>query len=125
MSGIVRASTVVETRSSLRPCTSLARKSADAGAMSITSFVRVSSMCAMPLSGRASHKSLNTGCPDRAWKVAAPTNSCALSVIATVTSRPDFTKRRVSSADLYAAIPPVMPSKTRAVGLTLESMSKV
>src|SRR6476646_8451054 len=42
------------------------------------------------------------------------TNFVAASVITTSTAMPALTSRRRSSADLYAAIPPVTPSTTRS-----------
>jgi uncharacterized protein YebE (UPF0316 family) len=42
------------------------------------------------------------------------TNFVAASVITTSTAMPALTSRRRSSADLYAAIPPVTPNTMRA-----------
>src|SRR5690606_32457896 len=54
-----------------------------------------------------------TGRCDTAWKVWAPTNRCAASVIATCTVAPASRRRRTSSTALYAAIPPVTHNSTR------------
>ena len=88
-------------------------KSAEAGAISSASAPRVRSMCGMLLAMRASHWSVKTVCPDSAWKVTGVTKRVPASVIATCTSAPCLTSRRTSSADLYAAMPPVTPRTMR------------
>src|SRR5882672_6382783 len=64
------------------------------------------------LSGtRGSHMSVYTGLPERACRVVGVMKRQAASVMTTRTSAPALTNRRVSSAALYAAIPPVSPSR--------------
>ena len=85
-SGQLRARHVVESTSSASPWASLAMKSALAGAITIASAPRESSMWAMWLAKLASQRSVITGLPVNAWKVAGVTNFVAASVIATCTS---------------------------------------
>src|SRR6478672_9254842 len=59
------------------------------------------------------HTSVETGLPDSAAHVGAPTNSSAAAVGTTVTSCPDSVRRRSSSQALYAAMPPATPRTTR------------
>ena len=101
----------VASRSSAWPVASRARKSALAGAMSTASAQRASSMCPMAASAAASHRSCRTVRPETAWKVVAVTNSRAPAVITTCTSAPRARKRRTRSGLLYAAMPPVTPSR--------------
>ena len=61
ISGHSRARHSVESRSSARPCASLAMKSAVAGATTIASLPRESSMCAMLSATRASQRLVYTG----------------------------------------------------------------
>ncbi len=75
-------------------------KSALAGATRIASAPRESSMCAMWFGKLASHRSVATGLPVSAWKVAGVTNRVAASVIATRTSTLFLMRRRQSSAAL-------------------------
>ena len=72
-------------------------------------------MCAILLLIRLSHKSVNTVLPVSACNVAGPTNLQADSVITVCTSISFFTRRRATSAALYAAIPPVIPRSRRLV----------
>ena len=102
----------VDSKSSARPCTNLAINSAEAGAIKIASASRLSSMCGMPFAIEESHIPINTGLPDNACMVIGVINLVADSVITTVTSKLALTNRRTSSADLYAAMPPVIPSTT-------------
>src|SRR5450631_2688163 len=111
-----RARQSVESRSSAAPCASLAMKSADAGATTITSACLERSMCPIALAAPESHRSVSTGLPDSACSVIGAMNCVAARVITTSTAIPSLTSSRVSSADLYAAIPPVMPSTTRRTG---------
>ena len=113
-SGHSRARQSVVSRSSARPCASLARKSADAGATTMASAPRDTAMWPMPSAAPDCHRSVRTGRPDSAWNVVGVTKRVAASVITTSTSTPAFTNRRVSSAALYAAMPPVTPSTTRS-----------
>ena len=69
-SGQLRATHTVESRSSAMPCASFAMKSAVAGAITIASTPRESSMCAMLLAKLASQRSVTTGLPVSAWNVA-------------------------------------------------------
>ncbi len=113
-SGHSRARHSVDRRSSARPCASLARKSAEAGATMIASAPRETAMWPIALAAPDSHRSVNTGRPESAWNVTAVTKCVAASVMTTSTTMPALTSRRVSSAALYAAMPPVTPSTTRA-----------
>ena len=56
--------TRLESRSSARPCASLAMKSALAGAITIASAARLRLMCAILFGTLASHWSVYTGCPE-------------------------------------------------------------
>ncbi|OIQ65374.1 hypothetical protein GALL_530670 [mine drainage metagenome] len=105
--GLPAASRRVESRSSANPCAARAMVCAVAGATTMRSAARANSICAMALGTRTSHRSVNTGRPDKAWKVASPTKRLAASVSTTCTVAPALTSSRVSSADLYAATPPV------------------
>ena len=75
-------------------------KSAVAGATTIASTPRESSMCAMWLGKLASQRSVTTGLPVSAWKVAGVTNFVPASVIATCTSTLFLCRSRASSATL-------------------------
>jgi hypothetical protein len=97
---IGRATQASASRSSARPCSSRARKSALAGATTIASASRVRLMCAMLLGSRASHGSANTGRPESACSVTAPMKRCADSVITTCTLAPSLAYARTSSAPL-------------------------
>src|SRR6478609_63626 len=70
------------------------------------------------------HTSVDTGFPDRAAQVGAPTNSRAAAVGTTVTSCPDSVKRRSSSQALYAAIPPLTPRTTLRDGCCATSSGR-
>ncbi len=95
-----RASTSVDSRSSARPCATLARKSALAGATTIRSRSRESSMCAMLSATRGSQRSVHTVWPVSACRVTGVTKRVAASVMATRTSQPALPSRRASSAAL-------------------------
>ena len=112
ISGQRRARASAESRSSARPCASLAMKSADAGAIKIRSRSRDSSMCPMLSGTRGSHRSVHTAWPESACIVTGVTKRVAASVMATRRSTPALTRMRASSAHLKAAIPPVMPRRT-------------
>ena len=62
------------------------------------------------------HSSLSTGLPDNACKVIGAMNCAAAGVMTTSTAMPSLTSKRVSSAALYAATPPVRSSTTRRSG---------
>ena len=97
---IGRARQASESSSSARPWTSLAMKSALAGAISIASASRVRLMCAMLLWSRASHWLVKTGRLESACIVTAVMKCSAASVITTCTVAPALTSSRTSSADL-------------------------
>ena len=78
----------------------LARKSALAGATSIRSRSRESSMCDMLSAIRGSQRSVQTVWPVRACMVTGVTKRVAASVMATRTSQPALPSRRASSAAL-------------------------
>ena len=99
-SGQLRARHVVERMSSANPWASFARKSALAGATRIALAPRESSMCAMWFGKLASHRSVTTWRPVRAWNVAGVTNFVAASVIATWTSTLFLCRSLASSATL-------------------------
>ena len=61
---------------------------------------RESSMCAMEFAKLASQRSVMTGLPVSAWKVAGVTKRVAASVIATCTSTLFLMRSRASSAAL-------------------------
>src|SRR5690606_5682389 len=111
--GAVVARHRVATRSSARPWASLAMVLAVAGATITCCAQRASSRWPIAASAPASHSEVRTGRCDAAWKVWAPTNRCAASVIATCTVAPASRRRRTSSTALYAAIPPVTHNSTR------------
>ncbi len=94
-SGQSRARHSVDSRSSAMPCASLAMKSAVAGATTIASASRESSMCPMALAAPESHRSVSTGLPESAWKVIGAMNCVAASVITTSTAMPSLTSSRV------------------------------
>ena len=75
-------------------------KSALAGATTISSRSRDSSICPIALATEASHRSVATGWPDSACMVTGVMKREAASLIATRTSWPPVTSRRVSSAAL-------------------------
>ena len=103
----------VESRSSARPWAVRARKSALAGATSTRSAQRASSICPIAASASKSSRSISTRFPVSACIVSGVTNSCAARVMTTRTSAPARVNKRDNSAHLYAAIPPVMPSRMR------------
>ncbi len=81
-----------------------------AGAMTIASAQSPRSTCEFHWPVLAVKNSLITGCPLSVDNVTGVMNSLAFGVIITCTSAPAFTNRRTSDADLYAAIPPVIPT---------------
>ena len=87
-------------RSSARPWAIRARVLAVAGATTIRSGQRASSMWPIAASAASSQSELRTGCPESAWKVAAPTKRNASAVIATRTCASCWRRRRTSSAAL-------------------------
>src|SRR5690606_26270740 len=112
-SGASVARQTVLTRSSAKPCASLAMVLAVAGATTTRSAQRASSRWPIAASAVASHSELRTVRCDTAWKLCGSTKRCAASVIATWTSAPASRRRRTSSTALYAAIPPHTHSSTR------------
>ncbi len=74
--------------------------SALAGATRTASASRDRLMCAMLLSGRASHWLVYTGRPVRACSVTAVMKASAPAVITTCTVAPAFTRARARSAAL-------------------------
>src|SRR5581483_565283 len=75
----------------------------------------------MPLPLPEFHRSVRTGRPESACNVSGAMNWHAAGVITTSTVMPACTNRRVSSAALYAAMPPVSPSTTRRRGEAVSS----
>ena len=108
-------SSVLVSRSSARPCAALAIRSAVAGATTTRSADWPIRTCGT--SCTSSHTSAETGLPDSAAHVGAPTNLRAAAVGTTVTSWPDSVRRRSSSQALYAAMPPETPRTTRGFGV--------
>lgn len=90
----------VVTRSSAMPAASRAISPAVAGAITMRSAQRASSMWPIAASAAGSHSDERTGWPESAWKVVGPTNSRAASVITTRTSAPASRRRRTRSAAL-------------------------
>jgi hypothetical protein len=85
-------------RSSARPITARARKSAVAGATTTTWAARARRMWSRAWPEAIS--AVCTGRPVRASKVMAPMNSCAAALMTTSTSAPACVSRRASHADL-------------------------
>ncbi len=98
--GQLRAMHRVVSRSSHRPCVSLARKSVEAGATTMASASRERSIWAMLLPTRASHWEVKTVRPESACMVTGVMNWVAPSVMTTCTVAPALVSRRTSSADL-------------------------
>src|SRR6185437_5958800 len=69
--------------------------------------------------GGRENKSSSTGSPLSVASVKGVTNSRAARVRMTCTLWPRCCRRRTNSADLYAAMPPEMPSRTRMSGRLL------
>src|SRR5690606_38840864 len=90
----------VLTRSSASPWARRALVLALAGAMTMRSGQRASSIWPIAASAAASHSEVRTGRPDSAWKVVAVTNRSALAVMATCTTAPASASRRTSAAAL-------------------------
>ena len=86
ISGQSRARHSVESRSSARPCTTLAMKFAEPGATTMSSRSRDNSMCPMLSATRGSQRSVHTVWPDSACIVTGVMNLHAASVITTRTS---------------------------------------
>ena len=95
-----RASTSVESRSSARPFAALARKFALAGATTIRSRSRDSSICDMLSGMRGSQRSVQTVWPVSACRVTGVTKRVAASVMTTRTSQPALPRARASPAAL-------------------------
>ena len=64
-------------------------------------------------SAASSHRLVRTGWPLTACNEVAVTKCAAAAVITTLTSAPASRRRRTRSGHLYAAIPPVIPSRMR------------
>ena len=106
-SGTARSSC---SRSSPRPCASLASTLAVAGAITATSASRARRTCTMRW---ASVKTpAGTGRPVSPSNVAGPTISAAAAVRTACTVAPALRSPRASDAALYAAMPPDTPSRT-------------
>ncbi len=93
------------------PAAMRAMRSAVAGASSTKSAHLASSICPIEASAAGSSKLSDTGRPETACMVSGVMNSLAAWVITTCTVAPRSTNRRVNSAHLYAAIPPLIPSR--------------
>src|SRR5215469_4279801 len=97
------------------PCANLARMSAVAGTTTSASMACATAMCSMAESifdspASAPNMPVMTFSPESAAKVSGRTNSCAACVMTTCTWMPRSWSRRRTSAALYAAMPPLMPS---------------
>src|SRR5215475_6148057 len=120
--GAVEARYSVERKSSANPRANLPRVSAVAGATSSKSVRCATAICSMADSRFASppsefaKTSVMTFWPLSAANVRGVTNSRAARVITTCTVCPASCRRRTSSADLYAATPPVTPRVMRMDG---------
>src|SRR5215204_4848411 len=71
-----------------------------------------------PRSGSSSHSVMRTGAPVMPANEAVPTNRVDASVWITRTAWPALIARRASSSALYAAIPPLTPSRRRATAVS-------
>src|SRR5215471_3655799 len=117
--GAVEARYRVERKSSANPRANFPRISAVAGATSSKSVRCATAICSMADSKFASppsefaKRSVMTFWPLSAAKVSGVMNSRAARVITTCTVCPSSCRRRTSSADLYAATPPVTPRVMR------------
>ena len=113
-----RAKTRLVSKSSLMPWAIFAMTFAVHGAISMASASRLRLMWAMLLSVplRLSHSESYTGSPESVARVSGVMNSFAPSVMTTDTRRPCLRSRRTSSADLYAAMPPLMPKRMCFMG---------
>jgi hypothetical protein len=125
-SGAVFASAALVSRLSASPPASLAIVLAEAGATTSASQRATSSRCEIaswsgagspgnaPRAGSASNSSTSTGAPVTPSNVARPTNRRLAGVWITRTEWPAFAASLTSSTALYAAIPPLTPSRIRA-----------
>src|ERR1041384_6905035 len=86
-----------------------------AGGISITSAHCPSSMCHVPASIEPDDSSENvpttTFSPESVERASGATNCFAASVITMRTAAPDFLNSRTTNGILYAAIPPVTPTR--------------
>ena len=113
--GQVAVRTVVVRRSSAIPADTFAINEAVAGATTTRSADLASATClTASTSEKRSGSTSTTLLCDRASKVAFPMNLVALLVATTCTWCPASANKRMRSADLYAAIPPVTPTITLA-----------
>ncbi len=124
-SGQSAASAQLLSRLSARPAASLAIVFAEAGAIKYTSARATSSRwlsgaCSgsgcpgnAPRAGSRSNSLTSTGAPVSASNDAAPTNRLLAGVCTTLTACPAPVARRTSSSALYAAMPPLTPSRIR------------
>ena len=83
-----------------------------AGATTMASPQSFSEICSVEWALAGAKRSLYRLLPDTVSSVTRVTNSSACSVATHRTVCPAFTSRRTSIGDLYAAIPPVMPTIT-------------
>src|SRR6056297_613885 len=98
--GVSVASRSVEARSSARPCAILAIRSAVAGATTIRSAERLSSICPISASSVRSKRSENTLRPASAETESGVTNSAPARVSTGTTSAPRSRRRRIRSSAL-------------------------
>src|SRR5687768_7672611 len=98
------------------PWAAFASRSAVAGATTTRSAACPIRTCGT--SWTSAHTSAETGLPDSADQVGAPTKASAAAVGTTVTSWPLSVSRRSSSQLLYAAMPPLTPRTTRGDAFT-------
>ena len=106
------ASTTAVSRSSAIPAARRAMASAVAGAMISRSASSARRMCPISASCAAIEKVQRHGRPGQRLQRQRRDERVAASVITTRTVAPALTSRRQSSAALYAAMPPVIPSTT-------------
>ena len=113
-----RANTKFVSKSSLMPWAIFAMTLAVHGAISMASASRLRLMWAILLSApaRLSHSESYTGSPASVARVNGVMNSFAPSVMTTDTRRPCLRSKRTSSADLYAAMPPLIPKRMCFMG---------
>src|SRR5665213_1695445 len=104
--GHAAAQTIRLTRSSHKPCATLAMILLVAGATSIKSARSVRAICCGSALSIRSNVSVCTRLAERASKVKGAMNFCASAVMQTVTPAPSWTSLLTTSATLYAAMPP-------------------
>ena len=109
--GAAVARQAVVTRSLAIPACKRAIRSADAGASTTKSAHFASSIWPIAASAAGSSRSSNTGWPETACRLSGVIKALAAGVIITRTSAPRSRRRRTSSGALYAAMPPLTPSR--------------